>query len=99
MAMPISAARRMRATSARDFQTDKTHERLSASRSKKDYFVLLRYTALHPRRSGWHTWDGQSDGARSFFQESLDGRRRDMSLKHVSIDLGGVASREISRHS
>jgi hypothetical protein len=58
----------------------------------------MRYTALHSRRSGGHTGDPQSDGGRSFFQESSDGRRRDMSFQHVSIDLSGVASREIGRH-
>jgi len=80
------------------FRTNKVHKGLSASRSEENDFVPLGCSPFHSRRPGGHAGDGQSDSGRSFFQESSDGRRRDMSLQHVSIDLSGVASRKIGRH-
>src|SRR5437016_12764542 len=78
---------------------EKTHERLSAIRTEKYDLVPLRCFPLHSRRPYGHARDRQSDGGRPLFKQSSDGGRRDVSLQHVPIDLGGVASREVSRHS
>ena len=80
------------------FRTNKVHKGLSASRSEENDVVPLGCSPFHSRRTDGHAGNGQSDGGRSFFQESSDGHRRDMSLQHVSIDLSSVASREIGRH-
>jgi hypothetical protein len=84
--------------SADIFRTNKVHKGLSASLSEENDVVPLGSSPFHSRRPGRHAGDGQSDGGRSFFQESSDGYRRDMSFQHVPIDLSGVASRKIGWH-
>jgi hypothetical protein len=88
----------IQAASADLFRAHSTHKSLPATGSEKNNVIRLRYTALHPRRSCWHTGDGQSSGGRSFFQEPSHGNCRYMSLQDISADLGSVARGEIGRH-
>jgi hypothetical protein len=86
-------------SSANVFRANKVHKGLPAIRAEQNDGVPMGCSSLHSRRSRGHAGDGQSGRGRPFFQEPSDGRRRDMSLHYVSIDLGGVAGREIGRHA
>src|SRR5947208_9168242 len=89
----------MQAALADSFGAQSPHKDLPTTDSEKNNVIPLRCTALHPRRSGGHTGNGQSNGARAFFHQPSYGNCRYVSFQDIPVDLGSVAGGEIGRDS